>query len=33
MLAALKNVRPSHLLDAEVAAAWETAAGDYAPRR
>jgi len=33
MLAALKNVRPSHLLDAEVAAAWEAAADSYAPRR
>ncbi len=33
MLGALKNVRPSHLLDAEVAAAWERAAADYAPRR
>ena len=33
MLAALKNVRPSHLLDAEVAKAWSLRAGDYAPRR
>jgi len=33
MLAALKNVRPSHLLDREVAEAWDAAAGDYAPRR
>ncbi len=33
MLAALKNVRPSHLLDMEVAAAWERACGDFAPRR
>ncbi len=33
MLAALKNVRPSHLLDREVAEAWEGAAGRYAPRR
>ena len=32
MLAALKNVRPSHLLDAEVAAAWASAAADFAPR-
>jgi len=33
MLAALKNVRPSHLLDREVAEAWEAHAGSYAPRR
>ena len=33
MLAATKNVRPSHLLDREVAEAWLTRAGDYAPRR
>ena len=33
MTAALKNVRPSHLLDAEVAEAWLEAAGRYAPRR
>jgi len=33
MLAALKNVRPSHLLDAEVAEAWESQAGNYEPRR
>lgn len=33
MLAALKNVRPSHLLDPEVASAWERAASDFAPRR
>ena len=33
MLAALKNVRPSHLLDAQVAEAWLSRAGDYAPRR
>ncbi len=33
MLAALRNVRPSHLLDREVAAAWSARAGDYAPRR
>ncbi len=33
MLAALKNVRPTHLLDAEVAEAWTDAADRYAPRR
>jgi tRNA 2-thiocytidine biosynthesis protein TtcA len=33
MLAALKNVRPSHLLDAEVAEAWDEAAHKYPPRR
>lgn len=33
MLAALKNVRPSHLMDREVAAAWERAAPEFAPRR
>ena len=33
MLAALKNVRPSHLLDAEVAEAWETQSHRYPPRR
>ena len=33
MLAALKNVRPSHLLDAEVAEAWEQLAERYPPRR
>lgn len=33
MLAAIKNVRPSHLLDREVAEAWETQAARYAPRR
>jgi len=33
MLAALKNVRPSHLLDREVADAWDRAAPDHAPRR
>jgi tRNA 2-thiocytidine biosynthesis protein TtcA len=33
MLAALKNVRPSHLLDAEVAEAWASHAGKFAPRR
>jgi len=33
MLAALKNVRPSHLLDAEVTEAWLAAAPDYPPRR
>jgi tRNA 2-thiocytidine biosynthesis protein TtcA len=32
MLAAIKNVRPSHLLDAEVAEAWLARAGDYPPR-
>jgi tRNA 2-thiocytidine biosynthesis protein TtcA len=32
MLAALKNVRPSHLLDAEVAQAWNSCAENYAPR-
>ena len=33
MLAALKNVRPSHLLDAEVAEAWIANADRYATRR
>jgi tRNA 2-thiocytidine biosynthesis protein TtcA len=33
MLAALNNVRPSHLLDREVAAAWIREADKYAPRR
>lgn len=33
MTAALKNVRPSHLLDAEVAEAWRQAADRYEPRR
>lgn len=33
MLAALKNVRATHLLDAEVAQAWSAHAGHYAPRR
>ena len=33
MLAALKNVRPSHLLDVEVTEAWLAAAPNYAPRR
>ncbi|MBI4604713.1 MAG: tRNA 2-thiocytidine(32) synthetase TtcA [Planctomycetes bacterium] len=33
MLSALKNVRPTHLLDREVAEAWEAAAGKYEPRR
>jgi tRNA 2-thiocytidine biosynthesis protein TtcA len=33
MLAALKNVRPSHLLDPEVAEAWASQAGKYTPRR
>jgi tRNA 2-thiocytidine biosynthesis protein TtcA len=32
MLAALKNVRPSHLLDAEVAEAWSIQARNYPPR-
>jgi len=32
MLAALKNVRPSHLLDAEVAEAWSAQASNYPPR-
>lgn len=33
MLGALKNVRPSHLLDVEVAEAWTGQADRYAPRR
>jgi tRNA 2-thiocytidine biosynthesis protein TtcA len=33
MLAALKNVRPSHLLDPEVAEAWASQADKYTPRR
>jgi tRNA 2-thiocytidine biosynthesis protein TtcA len=33
MLAALRNVRPTHLLDREVAEAWELAAPRYPPRR
>lgn len=33
MLAALKNVRPTHLLDAEVAEAWGSQAARFAPRR
>jgi tRNA 2-thiocytidine biosynthesis protein TtcA len=33
MMAALANVRPSHLLDREVAEAWEKDAGNYEPRR
>jgi tRNA 2-thiocytidine biosynthesis protein TtcA len=33
MLAAIKNVRPSHLLDREVAEAWHSRADDYEPRR
>ncbi len=33
MLAAIKNVRPSHLLDREVAEAWNEAESRYAPRR
>jgi len=32
MLAALKNVRPSHLLDREVAEAWRSQAERYPPR-
>ena len=33
MLSAIGNVRPSHLLDREVAEAWNEAAGRYEPRR
>jgi tRNA 2-thiocytidine biosynthesis protein TtcA len=33
MLAALKNVRPTHLLDRDVAEAWTHRAGNYPPRR
>lgn len=33
MLGALRNVRPSHLLDREVAEAWKDAAARYEPRR
>ena len=33
MLAALKNVRASHLLDAEMADAWESQADRFPPRR
>lgn len=33
MLSAIGNVRPSHLLDREVAEAWNEAAGRYKPRR
>jgi tRNA 2-thiocytidine biosynthesis protein TtcA len=33
MTAALGNVRPSHLLDREVAEAWEKDAGNHEPRR
>jgi tRNA 2-thiocytidine biosynthesis protein TtcA len=33
MLAALGNVRPTHLLDREVAAAWNARAADHPPRR
>ena len=33
MLAALKNVRASHLLDGDVAEAWERQAHRYSPRR
>lgn len=33
MLAAIKNVRPSHLLDREVGEAWAAHADEYTPRR
>jgi tRNA 2-thiocytidine biosynthesis protein TtcA len=33
MLAAIKNVRPTHLLDREVAGAWTARAGEHDPRR
>ena len=33
MLASMKNVRPSHLLDKEVAEAWLSQADRYPPRR
>ena len=33
LLASMKNVRPSHLLDREVAEAWSERAADYPPRR
>jgi len=33
MLGALRNVRPTHLLDREVAEAWESAAHRFAPRK
>ena len=33
MLAAVKNVRPSHLLDAEVSEAWSMGSDAYEPRR
>jgi len=33
MMAAMANVRPSHLLDREVAEAWESHAQRFAPRR
>ena len=33
MLSALKNVRPTHLLDQEVAEAWNESSERYAPRR
>ena len=33
MLAALKNVRPSHLLDREVAEAWSQQAKNYPSRK
>jgi hypothetical protein len=33
MFSALKNVRPTHLLDREVAAAWRVEAHRFAERR
>jgi tRNA 2-thiocytidine biosynthesis protein TtcA len=33
MLSALKNVRPTHLLDTEVATAWNATSAQYAPRK
>jgi tRNA 2-thiocytidine biosynthesis protein TtcA len=33
MLAAIKNVRPSHLLDPEVAESWRTQADNFEPRK
>jgi tRNA 2-thiocytidine biosynthesis protein TtcA len=33
MLGALKNVRPTHLMDQEVAEAWKARASSYKPRR
>jgi len=33
LLASMKNVRPSHLLDREVAEAWSARAADYPPRK